>query len=73
MRGARLAEALEEELGVPVYDSIATTVWKSLQLAGVDPARVRGWGSLFSGQAAPRITADEPATREVQAGSRRRS
>ena len=51
MRGARLAEALEEELGIPVYDSIATTVWKSLRLAGVDPSRVQGWGSLFVGHA----------------------
>jgi len=48
MRGAHLAQALEQEMGVPVYDSIATTVWKSLCLAGVDPARVKGWGSLFA-------------------------
>lgn len=47
MRGAPLAQALEAELGVPVYDSIATTLWKSLLVAGVDPALVRGWGSLF--------------------------
>ncbi len=48
MRGAALVERLEAELGVPVYDSIATTLWKSLLLAGVSPARIRGWGSLFS-------------------------
>ncbi len=48
MRGARLAESLEAELGVPVYDSIATTVWKSLLLAGIPPGRVRGWGGLFA-------------------------
>lgn len=48
MRGARLATALEAELGVPVYDSIATTLWKSLGVAGVSPACVRGWGQLFS-------------------------
>jgi maleate isomerase len=47
MRGARASAALESELRIPVYDSIATTVWKSLQLVGVDPSRVRGWGSLF--------------------------
>ena len=41
-------QRLEAELGIPVYDSIATTLWKSLQMAGVDPARVRGWGQLFS-------------------------
>ncbi|MBX9591197.1 MAG: aspartate/glutamate racemase family protein [Hyphomonadaceae bacterium] len=49
MQGARIAGALEQELGIPVYDSIATTVWKSLQRVGVDCARVRGWGSLFDG------------------------
>ena len=48
MRGAGLAEELEAELGVPVYNSIATTLWKSLLLAGVAPAEIRGWGSLFS-------------------------
>lgn len=48
MRGARVAADLEAELGLPVYDSIATTVWKSLLLAGVAPDRVQGWGGLFS-------------------------
>ena len=48
MRGARLAETLERELHVPVYDSIATTLWKNLLVAGVDPSAVHRWGSLFS-------------------------
>ena len=47
MRGAALAPALEAELGIPIYDSISVTVWKSLLLAGADPARVTGWGRLF--------------------------
>lgn len=47
LRAAPLAEALERELGIPVYDSIATVLWKSLKLAGVDPRRVTGWGRLF--------------------------
>ena len=47
LRGAPLAEALEAELGIPVYDSVATVVWKSLRLAGADARRVRGWGRLF--------------------------
>lgn len=47
LRGAPLAQELERELGVPVYDSIAAVVWKSLKLAGADPRRVTGWGSLF--------------------------
>jgi len=47
LRGAPLAAALEAELGIPVYDTVATAVWKSLRLAGVDVTRVRGWGRLF--------------------------
>lgn len=47
LRGAPLAEGLEQELGIPVYDTIATVVWKSLKLAGADTRRVRGWGRLF--------------------------
>jgi maleate isomerase len=47
LRGAPLVEELEAELGIPVYDTIATVVWKSLTLAGVDPARIRGWGRLL--------------------------
>jgi maleate isomerase len=47
LRGAPLVEELEAETGIPVYDTIATVVWKSLKLAGVDPRRVRGWGRLF--------------------------
>lgn len=47
MRGAKVVERLEAELGVPIYDSIATTLWKSLLVAGVDPSCVQGWGRLF--------------------------
>ena len=53
MRGAPVAAALEAELGLPVLDSIATAVWKSLALAGINPARVTGWGSLFAVPATP--------------------
>ena len=47
MDGASLAEELERETGIPVYDSIATALWASLRSAKVDPARVQGWGRLF--------------------------
>jgi maleate isomerase len=47
MRAASLAARLEQELGIPIYDSIAAAVWKSLLLAGVDPRRVNAWGNLF--------------------------
>jgi maleate isomerase len=48
MRAASLVERLEAELDVPVYDSIATTLWKSLLLAKVPPTSIRGWGRIFS-------------------------
>ncbi len=47
LRGAPLAGMLERECAVPVYDTVATAVWKSLHLAGEDVRRVRGWGRLF--------------------------
>lgn len=47
MRGAPLAESLEAELGIPVYDTVSTVLWKSLKLTGVDTRRIQGWGSLF--------------------------
>jgi maleate isomerase len=47
LRGAPVAARMEQELGIPIYDTIATGVWKSLLLAGVAPGRVRGWGRLF--------------------------
>ncbi len=47
LRAAPLVAALEVETGIPIYDTIATVVWKSLQLAGVSPAGVTGWGSVF--------------------------
>ena len=39
--------ALEQELDIPVYDSIAAVVWKALRLAAIDTRRVAGWGRLF--------------------------
>ena len=47
LRGASLAAPMEAALGIPVYDTIATAVWKSLLLCGEDPAQIEGWGSLF--------------------------
>lgn len=48
LRAAPLVDALEAETGIVILDTIATVAWKSLALAGADPARVRGWGRLFS-------------------------
>jgi maleate isomerase len=47
LRGAPLAARLEAALGIPIYDTVATAVWKSLLLCGEDPAQIEGWGSLF--------------------------
>jgi maleate isomerase len=47
MRGAAVAARLEAELGSPVYDSVAVTLWKCLGVAGVDPGLVQGWGRVF--------------------------
>jgi maleate isomerase len=49
MRGAPLVSELEAEFDIPIHDSVAVTVWKSLKLAGVDPTRVQGWGRVFAG------------------------
>jgi maleate isomerase len=48
MRGAPLVSELEAEFDIPIHDSVAVTVWKSLKLAGVDPSRVQGWGRVFA-------------------------
>lgn len=48
LRAAPLVEALEREIGIPIYDTISVVVHRSLAIAGVDPARVSGWGRLFS-------------------------
>lgn len=47
LRGAPLVEELEAETGIPIYDSIATVVWKALRLVGADTRRIKGWGRLF--------------------------
>jgi maleate isomerase len=48
MRGAPLVSELEAEFDIPIHDSVAVTLWKSLKLAGVDPKRVQGWGRVFA-------------------------
>ena len=52
LRGAPLVEELEAEIGIPIYDTIATAVWKALRMAGVDTTPVRAWGKLFQ---SPRV------------------
>lgn len=47
MRGTRIAPALEERLGIPIFDSTSAAVWAGLRIAGVDTRQVKGWGRLF--------------------------
>lgn len=46
-RGAGVAEVIEAETGIPVLDSVSTALWKSMQVAGDDPSRIKGWGRIF--------------------------
>jgi maleate isomerase len=47
LKAAHLVRQLEAEVGIPIYDTISTVVWKSLKLAGYDVRKVQGWGRLF--------------------------
>jgi len=47
LRAAQLVPELERELGIPIYDSVSTVVWKALRTIGVDAADVKGWGRMF--------------------------
>jgi maleate isomerase len=46
-RGAPIVAGLERELGIPIYDTVATSVWAAMRQAGTDPKRITGWGRLF--------------------------
>lgn len=48
LRAAQLADRLERELGIPIYDSVSVVVWKALQMLGFGPGTVKGWGRLFN-------------------------
>jgi maleate isomerase len=46
---AHLVTPLEQETGIPIYDTVSIGVWDSLRRAGVDTCRGARWGSLFTG------------------------
>lgn len=48
INAAGVAARLEPELRIPILDSVAVTLWKCLAVAGATPARIEGWGSLFT-------------------------
>src|SRR5438270_11970661 len=45
--GAALASSLERELDIAVLDSVAVTLWRTLDLAGGDIGALAGWGRIF--------------------------
>jgi maleate isomerase len=45
---AHLVAPLEQQLGVPIYDTVSIGVWDALRRAGVETARGARWGSLFT-------------------------
>lgn len=47
LRAAQLASATEAATGVPLLDTVSTTVWGALKILGVKPSVVKGWGALF--------------------------
>lgn len=47
LHGAQLVDEMEQELGIPIYDSVATVVWKALKTVGVESDSLKGWGRLF--------------------------
>lgn len=47
LRAAQMVPRLEAELGIPVYDSVATVVWRALRTSGVDTPQMKDWGRLF--------------------------
>ena len=46
---AHLVAPLEQEIGIPIYDTTSIGVWDALRVAGVETARGARWGSLFTG------------------------
>lgn len=48
MRGPMIAAGLERELGVPILDSIAVTLWGCLCATGIDTAPLTPQGRLFA-------------------------
>jgi maleate isomerase len=48
LAAAPLVADIEARLDIAIHDSIATTIYGALDAAGVDPARVKGFGRLFA-------------------------
>ena len=46
---AHFIATMEQELRVPIYDTVSIGVWDALRRAGVETSRGARWGSLFAG------------------------
>lgn len=47
LHAAQLAQEVERRWGVPLLDTVSTTVWGMLRMAGRSPSDIKGWGQLF--------------------------
>jgi maleate isomerase len=47
LQAADLAADVERELGIPLLDTVSTTVWGMVRAAGGSTAAIAGWGELF--------------------------
>lgn len=47
LHAAPLARSVERAHGIPLLDTVSTTVWGMLRLADVPTAGIVGWGELF--------------------------
>jgi len=47
LHAAQLAQEFEQAQGIPLLDTVSTTVWGMLRAAGASPAAITGWGGLF--------------------------
>ena len=43
-----LVAEMEDELGVPIYDTVTMGVWGALKQVGVDTLPGRAWGRVFA-------------------------
>lgn len=48
MRGPLIAPELERELGLPILDSVAFTLWGCLKETGVSMSALTGYGKMFT-------------------------
>jgi maleate isomerase len=44
---APVVAEMEDELGIPIYDTVAMAVWGALRLCGIDTSPGRAWGRVF--------------------------